>query len=187
MNRSIADVGGAMLVVSQFTLYGDAVKGRRPSFVDAARPEHAQPLYERFVADCASAESASRRASSARPWRSRSSTTAPSRSGSNDEPSAGHSRVGVASAARAAAARRDRARRACRPTSTRPTCPARRRPPTPSVWRARRRARSIATDAVIIGSDTIVVVDGDVLGKPRDRDARRRDAAAPERALARRA
>ncbi len=49
MNCSIVDVGGAMLVVSQFTLYGDAVKGRRPSFVDAARPEHAQPLYQRFV------------------------------------------------------------------------------------------------------------------------------------------
>jgi len=49
MNRSIVDVGGAMLVVSQFTLYGDAAKGRRPTFVDAARPEHAQPLYERFV------------------------------------------------------------------------------------------------------------------------------------------
>ena len=49
MNRSIVDVGGAMLVVSQFTLYGDAVKGRRPSFVDAARPEHAQPLYDKFV------------------------------------------------------------------------------------------------------------------------------------------
>lgn len=49
MNRSIVDAGGAMLVVSQFTLYGDAVKGRRPSFVDAARPEHAQPLYDRFV------------------------------------------------------------------------------------------------------------------------------------------
>src|SRR5206468_489193 len=39
MNRSITDANGAMLVVSQFTLYGDAVKGRRPSFVDAARPE----------------------------------------------------------------------------------------------------------------------------------------------------
>lgn len=49
LNRSVLDAGGAMLVVSQFTLYGDAVKGRRPSFVDAARPEHAQPLYERFV------------------------------------------------------------------------------------------------------------------------------------------
>jgi D-aminoacyl-tRNA deacylase len=49
MNRSIGDVGGAALVVSQFTLYGDAVKGRRPSFIDAARPEHAIPLYERFV------------------------------------------------------------------------------------------------------------------------------------------
>ncbi|MDB4878042.1 MAG: D-tyrosyl-tRNA(Tyr) deacylase [Gemmatimonadetes bacterium] len=50
MNRSIADVGGAVLVVSQFTLYGDAAKGRRPSFIDAARPEVAVPLYERFVA-----------------------------------------------------------------------------------------------------------------------------------------
>ena len=49
MNLALADVGGALLVVSQFTLYGDAVKGRRPSFVDAARPEHARPLYERFV------------------------------------------------------------------------------------------------------------------------------------------
>ena len=50
MNLSLADVGGALLVVSQFTLYGDAVKGRRPSFVNAARPEVAVPLYERFVA-----------------------------------------------------------------------------------------------------------------------------------------
>ena len=50
MNRSIADVNGSLLVVSQFTLYGDAVKGRRPSFIDAARPEHAVPLYERFIA-----------------------------------------------------------------------------------------------------------------------------------------
>lgn len=50
MNLALSDVGGAILVVSQFTLYGDAVKGRRPSFVDAARPEVAVPLYERFVA-----------------------------------------------------------------------------------------------------------------------------------------
>ena len=50
MNLALADVGGALLVVSQFTLYGDAVKGRRPSFIDAARPETAIPLYERFVA-----------------------------------------------------------------------------------------------------------------------------------------
>jgi D-tyrosyl-tRNA(Tyr) deacylase len=49
MNRSIAEAGGAMLAVSQFTLYGDAVKGRRPSFVDAARPEAAAPLFESFV------------------------------------------------------------------------------------------------------------------------------------------
>ena len=50
MNLSVVEVGGAVLVVSQFTLYGDAVKGRRPSFIDAARPEQAVPLYERFVA-----------------------------------------------------------------------------------------------------------------------------------------
>jgi D-tyrosyl-tRNA(Tyr) deacylase len=50
MNLALADVGGGLLVVSQFTLYGDAAKGRRPSFVEAARPEVAIPLYERFVA-----------------------------------------------------------------------------------------------------------------------------------------
>ncbi|PYO67500.1 MAG: D-tyrosyl-tRNA(Tyr) deacylase [Gemmatimonadetes bacterium] len=50
MNLALADVGGALLVVSQFTLYGDARKGRRPSFIDAAPPEVAIPLYERFVA-----------------------------------------------------------------------------------------------------------------------------------------
>lgn len=50
MNRSVGDVGGSLLVVSQFTLYGDAGKGRRPSFIDAARPEQAIPLYERFLA-----------------------------------------------------------------------------------------------------------------------------------------
>jgi D-tyrosyl-tRNA(Tyr) deacylase len=49
MNLSLADVGGEVLVVSQFTLYGDAAKGRRPSFVDAARPEHAEKLYEDFA------------------------------------------------------------------------------------------------------------------------------------------
>jgi D-tyrosyl-tRNA(Tyr) deacylase len=49
MNLSLSDVGGALLVVSQFTLYGDAAKGRRPSFIDAARPEAAIPLYERFL------------------------------------------------------------------------------------------------------------------------------------------
>jgi D-tyrosyl-tRNA(Tyr) deacylase len=50
MNLALADVAGALLVVSQFTLYGDAVKGRRPSFIDAARPDVAIPLYEAFVA-----------------------------------------------------------------------------------------------------------------------------------------
>lgn len=49
MNLSLADVGGAMLVVSQFTLFGDCRKGRRPSYIDAAPPEVAVPLYEAFV------------------------------------------------------------------------------------------------------------------------------------------
>ncbi len=49
MNHSVADVGGGVLVVSQFTLYGDCQKGRRPSFLDAARPEVAIPLYEAFI------------------------------------------------------------------------------------------------------------------------------------------
>ena len=48
INRSVLDVGGGCLVISQFTLYGDCRKGRRPSFVDAARPEVADPLYQRF-------------------------------------------------------------------------------------------------------------------------------------------
>ena len=50
MNLSLDDVGGDVLVVSQFTLYGDVRKGRRPSFVGAAPPEIAIPLYEAFVA-----------------------------------------------------------------------------------------------------------------------------------------
>lgn len=49
MNRSVADAGGALLVVSQFTLYGDTAKGRRPSWIAAARPEVAEPLVERVV------------------------------------------------------------------------------------------------------------------------------------------
>ena len=49
MNRSVADVGAAVLVVSQFTLYGDTAKGRRPSWIAAARPEVAEPLVERVV------------------------------------------------------------------------------------------------------------------------------------------
>jgi D-aminoacyl-tRNA deacylase len=50
MNLALAEVRGALLVVSQFTLYGDASKGRRPSFTEAAPPDVAIPLYERFIA-----------------------------------------------------------------------------------------------------------------------------------------
>src|SRR5688572_30796058 len=49
MNLGLDEVGGAVLVVSQFTLYGDVAKGRRPSFIEAARPETAIPLYDRFL------------------------------------------------------------------------------------------------------------------------------------------
>ena len=48
LNLSLTEIGGSVLVVSQFTLYGNARKGRRPSFIHAARPEQANPLYERF-------------------------------------------------------------------------------------------------------------------------------------------
>ena len=50
MNHSLLDIAGGLLVVSQFTLYGDTRRGRRPSFIDAARPERANELYEYFVA-----------------------------------------------------------------------------------------------------------------------------------------
>jgi D-aminoacyl-tRNA deacylase len=49
MNMGLDEVGGGVLVISQFTLYGDTARGRRPSFIDAARPETAVPLYERFI------------------------------------------------------------------------------------------------------------------------------------------
>ena len=50
INRSMEDIGGSVIVVSQFTLYADTAHGRRPGFSDAARPEKAEPLYERVVA-----------------------------------------------------------------------------------------------------------------------------------------
>ena len=52
MNKSLADVGGEVLVVSQFTLYGDCHKGRRPNFLKAAPPDLAIPLYEQFLREC---------------------------------------------------------------------------------------------------------------------------------------
>lgn len=52
MNRSLLDVGGDLMIVSQFTLYGDCRQGKRPGFTDAANPVHAIPLYEAFIARC---------------------------------------------------------------------------------------------------------------------------------------
>jgi D-tyrosyl-tRNA(Tyr) deacylase len=52
MNRSLQDAGGAILVISQFTLYGNCKKGRRPEFLSAARPETAIPMYELFISEC---------------------------------------------------------------------------------------------------------------------------------------
>ena len=49
MNRSVKEVGGEMLIISQFTLYGETAKGNRPSFTEAAKPEEAIPLYEKFI------------------------------------------------------------------------------------------------------------------------------------------
>jgi D-aminoacyl-tRNA deacylase len=49
MNRSVKEVNGEMLIISQFTLYGETAKGNRPSFIDAAKPQEAIPLYEKFV------------------------------------------------------------------------------------------------------------------------------------------
>ena len=54
MNRGLDTVNGEILVISQFTLYGNCRKGRRPSFTDAANPELGERLYEQFLADCAS-------------------------------------------------------------------------------------------------------------------------------------
>ena len=52
MNRALLDVGGDLMIVSQFTLYGDCRHGKRPGFTDAANPVHAIPLYEAFIARC---------------------------------------------------------------------------------------------------------------------------------------
>jgi len=66
MNVGLFDVGGAVLVVSQFTLYGDVRRGRRPSFIDAARPDQAEPLVDYFAARLRRKACASKPACSAR-------------------------------------------------------------------------------------------------------------------------
>ena len=69
MNRSLLDTGGEALVVSQFTLYGDARKGNRPSFIESAPPEQAEALYEASSRRSAtSSDGRCRRACSARTW-----------------------------------------------------------------------------------------------------------------------
>jgi D-tyrosyl-tRNA(Tyr) deacylase len=55
MNRSVADIGGGILLISQFTLHASTAKGTRPSFNAAARPEHAKPLYEQFIGQLSAA------------------------------------------------------------------------------------------------------------------------------------
>lgn len=54
MNLGLEEIKGELLIISQFTLYGNCIKGRRPGFVDAARPEVAKPLYEKFIEKCKS-------------------------------------------------------------------------------------------------------------------------------------
>lgn len=54
MNLGLDEVGGELLIISQFTLYGDCIKGRRPSFIEAAKPDLAIPLYEKFLEKCRS-------------------------------------------------------------------------------------------------------------------------------------
>ena len=51
MNRSLLDIGGSVLIVSQFTLYGNCLEGRRPDFFDSAPPQIAEPIYEQFIAE----------------------------------------------------------------------------------------------------------------------------------------
>ena len=79
INLSLDDVGGELLIVSQFTLYGNCRKGRRPEFLSAARPEIAIPMYEKFVASAAKRATMSKPANSAPTWRSNRSTTGRSR------------------------------------------------------------------------------------------------------------
>ena len=76
MNRSVVDIGGAVLVVSQFTLYGNTAKGRRPSWIEAAPPEQAEPLVDAVVDGLRQRGCPSRPAASVPTCRSNSSTTA---------------------------------------------------------------------------------------------------------------
>ena len=173
MNLALADVDGAVLVVSQFTLYGDAEKGRRPSFIDAARPEQAIPLYERFVARAARTRPARGdrrvRRHDGRRTRERRTRHALARAMSES------ARVEVILASQSPR-RRELLTLIGIPHVVRPAdidesvLPG--EEPVPHAERlAREKAHRLAErhpDAVVIAADTIVVLDGEILGKPAD-------------------
>ena len=168
MNLGLAEVGGAVLVISQFTLYGDAAKGRRPSFIDAARPEAAIPLYERFVAALRVARPRGGHAASSAPTcRWRSTTTDPSPSSWT-----AHDRRSTLTLASSSPRRRQLLEMLGIPVRVvPPNIPEVRRPVETPVDYVERLAREKALSVpgrLVLGADTTVVVRDEVLEKPVD-------------------